>query len=374
MVEPAGARRRRAARHRVAGRPAAGQRRSHADAAGAAQPRAERGAGDAAGRRAALRRQAGLRPPGRARRRRYGVGISPEHLSRIFDLYFTTREGGQRDWPVDGLPHRPAPRRPHRSTIDPRPRHHLHDPPAASPRPMPSLPPPPRYPSWCGGLRVGRAGRSLLGGCSGAACAKKPVVVVRRRRRRSPCPSVPPRLVGPVQVEEDAAAGRGRAARAPAPRTTPRPPRGHPRARPTRRRRGPRKRAAGGRRSPKRPRAAGRAPSPPPLLRTRRDRRRPGSDAAGSGRSSVAPRRTSSKVNYKGLSTTARAQHDTRHALHRPGRRRPQVAQLHLRPLPRRQGGGAVRQSGQSLASCVRLETQAQARAAQGSAAFPWAP
>ena len=33
-----------------------------------------------------------------------GVGIKPEHLQRIFDLYFTTKEG-QRHRLVDGVPH-----------------------------------------------------------------------------------------------------------------------------------------------------------------------------------------------------------------------------------------------------------------------------
>ena len=40
-----------------------------------------------------------------------GVGIKPEHLQRIFDLYFTTKDERQRHRPVDGLPDRADARR-----------------------------------------------------------------------------------------------------------------------------------------------------------------------------------------------------------------------------------------------------------------------
>ena len=51
-----------------------------------------------------------------------GVGIPPEHLSRIFDLYFTTKKEGQRNRALNGLPDRPAPRWRGRSAVDPRAR------------------------------------------------------------------------------------------------------------------------------------------------------------------------------------------------------------------------------------------------------------
>ena len=40
-----------------------------------------------------------------------GVGIKPEHLERIFDLYFTTKPKGQRHRVVDGVSHGPDARR-----------------------------------------------------------------------------------------------------------------------------------------------------------------------------------------------------------------------------------------------------------------------
>ena len=92
---PAGERGRRAPRDRAVRRPAAGQRRQQPAPAGAAQPGAERRPGDAA-------RAASLRFEGRRAADRQvelavadtGVGIPPEHLSRIFDLYFTTKDAG----------------------------------------------------------------------------------------------------------------------------------------------------------------------------------------------------------------------------------------------------------------------------------------
>ena len=53
-----------------------------------------------------IRCEAGARPP--RRRSSFtdtGVGIKPEHLQRIFDLYFTTKDEGQRHRPVDGVSH-----------------------------------------------------------------------------------------------------------------------------------------------------------------------------------------------------------------------------------------------------------------------------
>ena len=85
--------RRRGARRRMRRR-ARRQRRSGDAAAGVPQPRAERLSGDADGGTLRIRCEA-------ARGRRVaisfsdtGVGIKPEHLQRIFDLYFTTKEKG----------------------------------------------------------------------------------------------------------------------------------------------------------------------------------------------------------------------------------------------------------------------------------------
>ncbi len=46
-----------------------------------------------------------------------GVGIPPTHLPRIFDLYFTTKAGGQRHRAVDGVSHDPVARWRNRSAV-----------------------------------------------------------------------------------------------------------------------------------------------------------------------------------------------------------------------------------------------------------------
>ena len=86
--------RRRAARYRMRQR-AGCERRSGDAAAGIPQPGAERLSGDAARRRrcvsAPKRRAAGAC---RSSISDTGVGINPEHLQRVFDLYFTTKASG----------------------------------------------------------------------------------------------------------------------------------------------------------------------------------------------------------------------------------------------------------------------------------------
>ncbi len=76
-------------------RRAAGQRRSGDAAPGLPESRTQRLSGDARRRHAAHSVRGGARAPrARDRSRIRGVGIKPEHLKRIFDLYFTTKEKG----------------------------------------------------------------------------------------------------------------------------------------------------------------------------------------------------------------------------------------------------------------------------------------
>ena len=63
-------------------------------APGAAEPGAQRLSGDAGGRHAAARLPADVAQRVEIVVEDTGVGIPPEHLQRIFDLYFTTKEKG----------------------------------------------------------------------------------------------------------------------------------------------------------------------------------------------------------------------------------------------------------------------------------------
>ena len=142
-----------------------------------------------------------------------------------------------------------------------------------------------------------------------AGCAKKPVVVVATPPPLA-VPAVPPRLVGPVQVEEEAPPPVEEAPERPAPRSAPRTPRvtrgtGDPT--PTR----PADTAApAGDSKPDGETPPPSAEQPPPLLRTvetadDREATRRVKEIIGRAESNLG------RVNYRGLSTTAKAQHDT---------------------------------------------------------------
>ena len=82
-------------RDRDPGRPAGRPRRPGHDAAGAAEPGAQRLPGDAPRRPAAVcRRRPRAASASRSSCEDTGAGIPPEHLDKIFDLYFTTKESG----------------------------------------------------------------------------------------------------------------------------------------------------------------------------------------------------------------------------------------------------------------------------------------
>jgi hypothetical protein len=148
---------------------------------------------------------------------------------------------------------------------------------------------------------------ALAIGVFGPACAKKPVVVIAEPPPLA-IPVVPPRLVGPVQVAEEAPPPVEDTPE-PAPRTTPRAPRvtrgatDAPPARPA---------DPAGTDAPKPepvegPPASGE--NPPSLLRTvetadDREASRRVKEILGRAESNLA------KVNYKSLSNTARMQHD----------------------------------------------------------------
>jgi hypothetical protein len=148
---------------------------------------------------------------------------------------------------------------------------------------------------------------ALVIGVLGPACAKKQVVVVAEPPPLA-VPVVPPRLVGPVQVAQEAPPPVEDTPE-PAPRTAPRPPRvtrgaSDPPA--------PRPADTPGTEAPKPepvegPPASGE--NPPSLLRTAetaddREATRRVKEILGRAESNLA------KVNYKGLSSTARMQHD----------------------------------------------------------------
>jgi len=63
-----------------------------------------------------------------------GVGIPPEHLENIFDLYLHDEGSWDRDRPLDGLPDRPDARWRDRSAVDAGARHHVPDGAAAGER------------------------------------------------------------------------------------------------------------------------------------------------------------------------------------------------------------------------------------------------
>jgi hypothetical protein len=152
-----------------------------------------------------------------------------------------------------------------------------------------------RVPVW--------TGLALAATLTGAACAKKPVVVMADPPPLA-VPTVPPRLVGPVQVEEAPPPPVDEAPERPAPRTTPRAPR-VTRSEPARPAEG-----SGSAEPPKveAPEPPVEAPSPN-LLRTAEtadDR-----EATKRVKDIISRAETNlSKVNYKALSTSARAQHD----------------------------------------------------------------
>jgi hypothetical protein len=159
--------------------------------------------------------------------------------------------------------------------------------------------------------RTGWLVLGLVGLMAVSACAKKPVAVVPEAPPLA-VPVVPPRLVGPVLVEEDAPPPVAEAPSEPAPRTTPRAPRvragngeGTPPTKPADQASGE---AATKPDAPEQ--AAAPAEAPAPLLRTpetaddqeaiRRVR-----EILGRAEQSLA------KVNYRGLSLNAKGQHDT---------------------------------------------------------------
>ena len=55
-----------------------------------------------------------------------GVGIAPENLTKIFDLYYTTKRAGHGDRLVAGLSHGPDSQRRDRRRIDGRGRHDVY--------------------------------------------------------------------------------------------------------------------------------------------------------------------------------------------------------------------------------------------------------
>ena len=154
---------------------------------------------------------------------------------------------------------------------------------------------------WTGSVWIGLALVAML---TGAACVKKPVVVTAEPPPLA-VPVVPPRLVGPVQVEEAPPPPVDEAPERPAsraPTRTPRVTRSEPPARP-----------ADGGTAAEPPKADPPEPAtteaPPNLLRTAetaddREATRRVKEVIGRTEANL------SKVNYKGLSTSARAQHD----------------------------------------------------------------
>ena len=233
----------------------------------------------------------------------------PEHLARIFDLYFTTQGRGQRHRLVDGVSYGSPARRHHRGGVDAGTRHDLpavaaagvdadrralmspaHD--AVRVRRLIGL-------CWCAGWPLARRRCVAPRGRSPSAPSRPPaleVPVVAAAGRRRPCPrSSRPRRRRRPSPRRRAPAPRP-AAPAPEP-TAPAPePAQKPEAPPGARRRS--------RRSP--PNSRSRA-----VLRTPADRRRAGSRPARRELRSGGPTDQLARVNVGALSTDARPQYDT---------------------------------------------------------------